>query len=116
MAVKALTGRNLSGALGRAALATWSALATGDTGEPLSNPSYADRSVQVTGTFGGATITIEGSNDGTNYTTLTDTAGAALSFTVTGVRQILQVTRYIRPLVTGGAGVVINVNLLTVGK
>jgi hypothetical protein len=116
MAVIQNTGTNLSGALGKVALVTWTALATSDTGTPISNPSFADRSVQVGGTFGGATCIIEGSNDGVTYATLTDTAGAALSFTTAGVRQVLQVTRFIRPSVSGGAAVSINVNLLTVGK
>lgn len=116
MAVVGNTHTDLSGAVGRASLVTWSALATSDTGTPLSSAAFADRSVQVNGTFGGSTVTIEGSNDGINYTTLTDTAGAALSFTVAGIRQILQITRYIRPLVTGGAAAAVNVNLLVVGK
>lgn len=116
MAVIASTHTDLSGAIGRASLFTWAALATSDTGTPVNSSAFADRSVQVNGTFGGSTVTIEGSNDGVNYTTLTDTAGAALSFTVAGIRQILQITRYIRPLVTGGAAAAVNVNLLVVGK
>lgn len=116
MAVIPSTGLDLSGAIGKAAVATWTPLATSDTGSPVTNTSFSDRSVQVNGTFGGATCVIEGSNDGVNYITLTDTAGAALSFTTAGLRQVLQVTRFIRPSVSGGAGVAINVNLLTVGK
>lgn len=97
-------------------MVTWSPLATGDTGEPLQGTGLSDRSVQFTGTFGGATVVLEGSNDGTNWVTLTDPAGVALSFTAAGLKQILQITRYMRPNVSGGAGVAIICNLLAVGK
>lgn len=116
MAVIASTGTNLSGALGKAAVAIWTPMATGDTGAPLTNTSFSDRSVQVTGTFNAATVSIEGSNDGTNYTVLTDTAGVALTFTATGIKQVLQVTRYIRPSVAAGTATALTVTLLTVGK
>jgi hypothetical protein len=113
MAVVQFTGSKIGKS---SALCTWSALATGDTGTPLLNAEKSDRSVQVGGTFGGSTTVIEGSNDGVTYFTLTDPAGAALSFTVAGLKQILQVTKYIRPSTSGGAAVVVNVNLLTVEK
>lgn len=116
MAVVVYTGTNLSGAVGNAAVYTWSALATGDTGALLSSAAFADRSVQVGGTFGGATCTIEGSNDGVNFATLTDTAGVALTFTTAGLKQILQITRYIRPSISGGAAASININLVAAGK
>lgn len=103
MAVIQFVGTQLTG-IGVGSLVSWTPVATGDTGVPVENYSFSDRSVQVTGTFGGATCTIEGSNDGVNYATLTDNAGVALTFTSTGLRQVLQITRYIRPSVTAGAG------------
>ena len=63
-----------------------------------------DRSVQLTGTFGNATVLIQGSNDGTNYVTLTDPQGNALSFTTAGLEQIEEATRYIKPTSSGGDG------------
>jgi hypothetical protein len=60
--------------------ASW-ALGNADTGIAIDMTDYADRSVQVEGTFGSATITIEGSNDGTNWETLRDPQGVALTFT-----------------------------------
>ena len=66
---------------------------------------YPDRSVQVSGTFGaGGTVVIEGSNNGTNWITLTDQLGTALSFTGADIAPIMEVTRYIRPRVTAGDG------------
>ena len=38
-------------------------LDTGDTGTPYVCPHYADKCVQVTGTFAATTVTIEGSNE-----------------------------------------------------
>ena len=69
-----------------AIVATWTPLAaSGDIGQALQRTDLADRSVQVTGTFAGATVVLEGSNDGTNYFTLANPAGAALSFAAAGL-------------------------------
>ena len=115
MAVIQNTGVKLPTPFGNASMVTWTNVVTGNTGSPIENPTFSDRSVQVTGTFGGATCTIEGSNDGTNWATLTDPAGVATTFTAAGLKQILQVTRYIRPNVSAGAGT-LTINLLIVGK
>src|SRR5260370_9716330 len=64
-----------------AVVTTWTPLAAaGDVGQPLQRTDLADRSAQVTGTFAGATIVLEGSNDGSNYFTLSNPPGTALSF------------------------------------
>ncbi len=87
--------------------ASWSGLLQGDDGEPLPVDAilqYLDRTFQVTGTFGGATILIEGTNDGTNYYTLDDPQGIPLSITTAGIYQVIQVTLKMRPRVSGGDG------------
>ena len=43
----------------RAFVATWSPLAQGDTGEPVGFSQYSDKSVQVAGAFGGASVRID---------------------------------------------------------
>jgi len=116
MAVIEYADTGVQSLYGKSSLVSWSALATGDTGAPIQGVGLSDRSVQFTGTFGGATVVLEGSNDGTNYVTLTDPAGVALSFTSAGLKQLLQITRYMRPSVSGGAAVAINCHLLSVGK
>jgi len=73
--------------------------AAGDIGQPLQRTDLADRSVHVTGTFAGATIVLEGSNDGTNYFTLANPAGAALSFTRAGLMAGQPTDRSVRPRV-----------------
>lgn len=91
------------------AVYTWPALATGDTGQPLQGPGFTDASYQVGGTFGGATVIIEGSNDGTNYITLVDPFNVALSFTAAALAQVLPICLWIRPRISGGSGAAINV-------
>lgn len=81
----------------------WS-LVNGETGDAVDFASFADRTVQVVGTFGGATVVIEGSLDGENYATLADPQGNALSFTAAGLESVMEVTKYIRPGVSGGNG------------
>jgi hypothetical protein len=84
---------------------SWTPLANGDSGSPLEMPGSSIRSVQFTGTFGaGGTIVFEGSNDGTNYVTLTDPQGNAISKTSAGIEAILELTRYVRPRVSAGDG------------
>lgn len=92
------------------AIYTWTGLATGDTGAPLNGPGFTDASYQVGGTFGGATVVIEGSNDGVTYGTLVDPFNVALSFiAASSPTQVLPISLWIRPRVSGGAGVAINV-------
>lgn len=92
-------------------LAAWLLVPNGNTGGPVYFDHYQDRSVQVFGTFAGATITIEGSNDGgTTWNTLTDPLGNALTFTAAGMKQITELPYQIRPSVAGG-GVGTSVNI-----
>lgn len=86
-------------------IATWPAMANGDDGRPLELANFADRSVQVTGTFGaGGSVRIEGSIDGVNYAPLTDPQGNALDIMAAKIEAISEVVRYIRPRVTAGDG------------
>ena len=83
----------------------WTPLLNGDSGAPFSMSGYADRSAQIVGTFGaGGTVLLEGSNDGTNYATLNDPQGVAISKTATGIFEISQIVKFIRPRVSAGDG------------
>jgi hypothetical protein len=90
---------------------SWTGLATGDDGQPVQMPAHPNRSVQVNGTFAGASVTIQGSNDGLNYFTLNDPQGNPLVFVAAKIEQLLETTRYVRPIVTGGAGLALIVSL-----
>lgn len=96
---------------GKGHVYTW-VLATGDDGAPIENVDFADRSVQVEGTFGGASVLIEGSNDTTTFRTLTDPQGNDLSVSTAKIEMVTEVTRLLRPRVTGGSGASLTVSLL----
>jgi hypothetical protein len=92
----------------------WLALANGDQGSAVELVNFADRTVQVTGTFGaGGSLTVEGSLDGVTYGPLTDPQGNNLVFTSGKLETISEVVRFIRPRVTAGDGTTaLNVYLL----
>ena len=87
----------------------WLTLTTANVdGEPLELPAAADQSVQVTGTFNGATVSIQGCNaddpSSGPWSTMHDTAGDLLQFTSAGIAAVAENVRYMRPFMTGGAG------------
>lgn len=83
----------------------WAALLNADDGASIPFGQYTDKSIQVFGTFGpGGTLLLEGSNDGTNWATLTDPQGNPLSFTAAKIEQIMEATLHVRPRVSGGDG------------
>jgi uncharacterized membrane protein len=90
------------------ATVTWN-LGGADTGIEVALTDFSDRSIQVSGNMGGATVTIQGSNDGVNWETLRDPLGNGLGFTASGLKQVLEMTMFIRPQSAGGAGSAINV-------
>src|SRR5574343_1417608 len=107
MAVVNSVQTNLNDAFNRGHLTQWTPLTFFglDMGLPLELFGEADRSLQITGTFGvGGTVIIEGSNDGTNYATLKDHLGVALSLTAAGIYSVDQITRYLRPRISAGDG------------
>jgi hypothetical protein len=96
----------------RVTVVSWTGGATGDTGTAYSDPGGGDRSVQIEGTFGGSTVNIHGSNNGTEYHLLTDPQGNDLAKTAADLEQITEQVRHIRPNCTGGAGSAIAVTLV----
>lgn len=83
----------------------WPLMGNGDTGTPAILPQKADMSVQVTGTPGsGGSVSVEGSNDGTNWVIVKDRAGtpAAVTLTSAGLIAFTGPYQYIRPHVTAG--------------
>lgn len=85
---------------GLALSVTWGALNTNNqTAAIVEVPVLGRRSVQFVGSnFDSATISLHGSNDGTNFVILTDPQGNNCSKTAAGIEQIQEVTRYIRPV------------------
>ena len=86
---------------------TFAALTTTNTvGASVESVQWADRSVQILGTFGtNGSVTIQGSNDGgTTWAALTDPQGNAITKTAAAIEQVSEITGHIRPTVTAGDG------------
>lgn len=96
---------------------SWGPMANGDVGLPAQFMATGDRTFQVTGTFGaGGTILLEGSLDGTNYFTLSDAGGTAISRTAAGLKSVLESPLFIRPRVSAGDGTTALTAILTVRR
>lgn len=74
------------------------------TGSAFACPSYPIKSVQVFGTFGGATCRIQGSNVPTSpsWINLDSENNESLAFASQGLKQIQQNTYWVRPYISGG--------------
>lgn len=94
----------------------WTPMGNADTGVAVRMAGGSDRSVQIEGTFGAATVVIQGSNDGTNYQPLTDPQGNAISKTTASIEAISELTRYVRATTSGGSGTALTVTLLIKGQ
>lgn len=100
-------------------LAKWLALPTAGVGSAVGLTRFADKTVQVTGNFGGvATVTIKGSNDGgTTWFTCHDPQGGALTFSAANGALIAESPERIRPEIGAGDGTTsINVYITAVRK
>lgn len=86
----------------------WANLAAGDDGEWILMGHYNDKSLHVYGTWGGATVTLQGSSEdvpsSANAVSLTDPTQTQISLSANGLRQVLENPLNMRVLVTGGDG------------
>lgn len=96
-------------------VATWASVTEADTCNPVAFGGAPDRSVQVSGTFGGTSVGLQGSNDGSNYAVLTDPQGNNLAITAAKIEAVSELTRYMKPVLTGGASVSVTVSLFMAG-
>ena len=104
---------------------TWASLDDDDSGKAVDLSGYPDKTVQILGTFGGATCKLYGSNDpavitdrnaGTLFGSKTaewinvvDPQGNAISKTAAAVEAVLENTQYYCPVNTGGSGTTLSV-------
>lgn len=97
------------------AVTTWTGLQADDDGEPVRLAVYSDRSIQITGEFDGASITIGGSNNGVTYHALTSTDSVILTLTEAALKQIVELPVYLKPRVFGG-GAATNLTVIMAGR
>ena len=98
---------------GSTILLTWTLTTAVPDGVPLEWGQWADRYVQAVGSpWGAATASMEGSNDGVNWSPLSNAAGgAAATFAANGGKTLIEVPRYMRPNLTA-VGVGANVQVI----
>ena len=82
----------------------WPNVTSADTCAPVELCKYNERSIQLSGTLGTATVSLDGSLTGTVYETLLDHNGVPVSLDCNGVRQLSVLTRYAKPVLTGADG------------
>jgi len=105
----------VGGSDGNAALITWPMVTANVEGIGVEFVQFTDLCWQAFATNqGGATVTIQGSNDGTNWFSLTNASGgAAMTFAADGGKQSVERPRYVRPyMTTPGVAAVIAITLL----
>jgi len=94
---------------------TWASITENDTGRGAQMARFPDRTVQAIGDFttSGA-ISMEGSNDGTNWGALHDPTGAAIVLTaLTQIALIVENPLYVRP--RASAGTAVSMTVIVVG-
>lgn len=99
---------------GNTYLSAWTLTTADPTGDAISIPGARDRSVTVEGTFGGATATIEGSNDGATWVTAHNEAGSLIAVTAQNGHAIAENYLHFRAKLSAvGAGATLNIKLLS---
>lgn len=95
-------------------LYTWALTTANADGAPVSAAEWADRTWQASGTWGGASLALQGSNDGVNWAVLSNASGGAdIAMTTNDLASTVELPLWVRPnLTTPGVGATIAVTLL----
>ena len=94
-----------------AIIVTW-ALGNADTGTAFQLPAAGDMTCHTFGTFGAATITWQGSSDGTNWHPMTQKGGTAnMAYTTTANHTPNETPPFVRAISAGGTGTAITASL-----
>lgn len=83
------------------AMLTWPNVKSDDACVAAVGP-YPTASFQVSGTFDGASVLIQGSNDGEEFYVLKDRWGAQIRLVNSMIATLGDIARVIRPAITGG--------------
>ncbi len=101
----------------KARIVTWTGITEADVGQAYVGCGFSDKSVMITGTWGGESVRMEGTNDTTpgTWITLTDALLNTILYTSDNGAQILENYYQVRPNVAGaGTGTDIDVKLLLI--
>lgn len=96
---------------------TWADIVTGDTITtlPVNAQAAVAGAVQFGGTFGGATVKLQVSNDGVTYFDMKDITGATITATAAAFFEFTAAAMFIRPSVTSGSANAVDVTLVLRG-
>jgi hypothetical protein len=85
-------------------LHTWEGLSTTGPSTVVRMGGLSDKTAQAFGTFGGASVTFQGSMDGTNWFNMTNMAGTVATLTGAGAVVLTENPRFLRVNVTSAGG------------
>lgn len=92
---------------------SWEPLGAENIGKAVDVAAASAKTFQVSGTFGGAVVSLEGSVDGEHFHKLTDPQGNGLSKGQASIDSVEEHVAWIRPNVNGGSkDTKLSVNLL----
>lgn len=91
---------------------TWTDVNEGIACFPARMPDMTRKSLMVHGAFGGASVEIEGSNDGEHWVSLRGPDGLVLSLTEENIVTVTQNTVLIKPRIIGGLETKLTFSLL----
>jgi hypothetical protein len=96
---------------------TWADIVTGDTitSLPVPGRKLTPASVQIGGTFGGATVKLQVSNDNTTFYDLKDTSGTTVSATSGAIFELSSSAAYFKPSLTSGSANAVDITLILRG-
>lgn len=89
---------------GKVLTITWGPFTSADSAASYFIGDFEALTVQFLGTFDSATAVFAGSMDDTNYSTLSNQAGTAISHTSAVVKCVAEHAAYIKPTFSGGGG------------
>ncbi len=94
----------------------WDHLKARETGTQLDSAAYSKISIQIDGEFDGATVRIEGSNNGEVWHVLIDSQDSHMNVSFPGIADIGQLSRFIRPVIMGGSDEMTDISVFAVCK
>ena len=94
-------------------LVTWTPVTQADTCAPIELPDLPDKSVHVFGTFGGASVAVNGSNNsGASFAALRSPDSVTIAITTETIKAILENTQQVVPAATGGTAQSLSISML----